>query len=56
MNYDIGYIENFIEESSALYEYYIERVLDSASVNDLMSASHWYADAFIGLFSQTQQR
>ncbi|WP_156473710.1 hypothetical protein [Neptuniibacter marinus] len=56
MNYDIGHVETFFEESSALYEYYLERVFESESVNDLISASHWYADAFIGLLSHSQQR
>lgn len=35
MNYDISHVENFFEESSALYEYYLERVFESESVNDL---------------------
>lgn len=56
MNYSISHVENVIEESSALFECYVERVFESESVNDLMSASHWYADAFFNMMAHPQKR
>lgn len=56
MNYSIADTENLLEEYSALFECYVERVFESESVNDLMSASHWYADAFFNMLAYPQQQ
>ncbi len=55
MNYDISQVENFFEESNALFEGYVERVFESESINDLFSASHWYADAMFCILTTPRQ-
>ncbi len=55
MNYDISQAENFFEESNALFEGYVERVFESESINDLFSASHWYADAMFCILTTPRQ-
>ena len=56
MSYSCNQIENMIEESNALFEYYVERVFESENVSDLISASHWYADAFLNLIMHPTPR
>lgn len=48
--------EMLMEESTALFDCYLERVFESETVNDLISASHWYADAFYCLVTNPNQR
>lgn len=57
MNFTFTQTEQMIEESSALFECYLERVFESESFTDLISASHWYNDAFLSLIvNPTQPR
>lgn len=51
MNSIFSQVDNFIEESSALYEGYIERLFESESINDMVSAYHWYADAIYCIYT-----
>lgn len=55
MNLIIAQVDNLIEESSALYEGYIERLFESENINDMMSASHWYADAMYCIMTTPRQ-
>jgi hypothetical protein len=51
--YSIHQVEQMVEESSALFECYVERLMESENVNDFVSASHWYTDAvFSWMLSQ----
>lgn len=56
MNSPMNNVENFFEESNALFECYLERVFESETVNDLISASHWYTDAVFNLMAFPQNR
>lgn len=52
----ITQVDNFIEESSALYEGYIERLFESENINDMVSAYHWYADAMYCIMTTPRER
>ena len=54
MNY-MNNVETMLEESTALFDGYLERIFESESMNDIMGASHWYADAFFCLMTQPQR-
>lgn len=54
MNY-MNNVETMLEESTALFDGYLERIFESESMNDIMGASHWYADAFYCLMTQPQR-
>ncbi|WP_286239810.1 hypothetical protein [Neptuniibacter halophilus] len=56
MTNTFDHVENMLEESSALFECYLERVMESESINDLISASHWYTDAVFSLMTYPTQR
>lgn len=56
MNFSVTNIETLFEESNALFECYVERVFESESVTDLISASHWYTDAIFNLMTFPPQR
>lgn len=55
MNSIISQVDNFIEESSALYEGYIERLFESENINDMVSAYHWYTDAIYCIFTAPRE-
>ena len=54
MPFDLTQMTHLLEENSALYDSYIERVFESESITDLISASHWYSDALVCLWQQPQ--
>ncbi len=49
-------VENMIEESSSLFECYLERIFESKNMNDLISASHWYTDAVFNMLTYPRHR
>ncbi|MGB0204464.1 MAG: hypothetical protein ACPF9K_05375 [Neptuniibacter sp.] len=55
MNSIIAQVDNFFEESNALYEGYVEMLFESESINDIMSANHWYADAMFCIMTTPRQ-
>ncbi|MGH1461494.1 MAG: hypothetical protein ACRBB6_05630 [Neptuniibacter sp.] len=55
MNIIFTQVDNFIEESSALYEGYIERLFESENINDMLSASHWYTDAMFCIMTSPRK-
>lgn len=56
MNFAMNNVETLFEESNALFECYLDRVFESESMSDLISASHWYTDAVFNLMTYPSQR
>lgn len=51
MNFTFTQAEHMLEEASALFECYLDRIYEAENVSDLIGASHWYNNAFISLLA-----